>query len=152
MPRGLISLIIIILLPVSAISETQYSISGKVVDHESGQPISGASVTLKGTHIGSATDNDGEFQISDLSTDQITIVVTRIGYIKLEKAVDLKKDEIVYIEVSLKSESIKLDKINVTASRFAEESFESAASVTVSSKREIILPGRNFMFSITYGG
>ncbi|MCX8019602.1 MAG: SusC/RagA family TonB-linked outer membrane protein [Chitinophagaceae bacterium] len=47
-------------------------ITGKIVD-ESGTPVSGASVLIKGTRIGSAADNDGVFRIQAKTGDVLVI-------------------------------------------------------------------------------
>ena len=55
-------------------------IQGKVVDNNN-QPISGATVTLKGKKTGTSTDANGEFKLNSNSRDTITkVVVNYIGY------------------------------------------------------------------------
>ena len=38
-------------------------IKGKVLEHENGEPIIGATVLIKGTTVGTSTDLDGTFAI-----------------------------------------------------------------------------------------
>ncbi|MBS1666425.1 MAG: carboxypeptidase-like regulatory domain-containing protein [Bacteroidetes bacterium] len=55
-------------------------IQGKVVDNNN-QPISGATVTLKGKKTGTSTDANGLFKLNSNSHDTITnVVVNSIGY------------------------------------------------------------------------
>jgi len=59
---------------------TGYSqISGTVIDEEANQPLPGATVVIKGTQIGTTTDFDGLFSISDASEGD-TLVITFIGF------------------------------------------------------------------------
>ena len=59
---------------------TGYSqISGTVIDEEANQPLPGATVVIKGTQIGTTTDFDGFFSISDAKAGD-TLVFTFIGF------------------------------------------------------------------------
>jgi len=59
---------------------TGYSqISGTVIDEEANQPLPGATVVIKGTQIGTTTDFDGLFSISDAKAGDI-LVITFIGF------------------------------------------------------------------------
>ena len=54
-------------------------ITGTVVDAESNSPLPGATVVIKGTQIGTTTDFDGLFSISEASEGD-TLVITFIGF------------------------------------------------------------------------
>lgn len=56
----------------------QTEVSGTVISQEDGQPIIGASVMIKGTKTGVATDIDGKFSLNS-SASNPTIVVSYIG-------------------------------------------------------------------------
>lgn len=58
---------------------SQSKITGVVVDGEFNQPLAGASVVVKGTTAGTATDFDGKFEIST-SEKAGVIVVSFLGY------------------------------------------------------------------------
>ncbi len=59
---------------------TGYSqISGTVIDEEANQPLPGATVVIKGTQIGTTTDFDGLFSISEAKAGDI-LVITFIGF------------------------------------------------------------------------
>ena len=59
---------------------TGYSqISGTVIDEEANQPLPGATVVIKGTQIGTTTDFDGFFSISEAKSGD-TLVFTFIGF------------------------------------------------------------------------
>ena len=48
-----------------AIAQTPKTITGIVISEEDNQPVVGASVLLKGTSIGTTTNMDGKFSISN---------------------------------------------------------------------------------------
>ena len=59
----------------------QYTtISGTVVDAETGNPLPGANVTVIGETLGAATDADGEFSFTMALDREIKLVVTYMGY------------------------------------------------------------------------
>ena len=64
------------------ILEIDKNLSGKVTD-DSGQPLIGATVLLKGTTIGTVTDIDGSFDLS-VPENAETLIVSYIGYISQE--------------------------------------------------------------------
>jgi len=68
---------------------SQYTISGKVFDAETKEPIPFASILLQGTTVGVSTDFDGNFQ---LTTDKISdsILVAYIGYKRTKLAIKNK--------------------------------------------------------------
>src|SRR5450631_3924802 len=62
----------------------QETIIGKVIDPD-GKPITGASVTVKGTQKGVLTNKDGEFTISASKGD--VLIITYVGFASTEVTV-----------------------------------------------------------------
>ena len=54
-------------------------VSGVVLSAEDDEPIIGASGLVKGTHIGTVTDIDGDYVIDNLPSDAKTLVISSIG-------------------------------------------------------------------------
>ena len=59
-------------------SQNNFKVTGKVTD-ESGKPLQGATVTVKGTAIATATGEDGSFTINAPSGRE-TLVITSVGF------------------------------------------------------------------------
>ncbi len=57
----------------------QFSVSGKVTDTGNNEPLIGANVMLKGTSVGTVTDEEGRYQL-DFSQKQATLVVSFVGF------------------------------------------------------------------------
>ena len=53
---------------------------GRVVEESTNQPLTGASVIIDGSSIGSVTDIDGNFSLSDIQINEPLIVISYIGY------------------------------------------------------------------------
>ena len=102
---------------VSAVTFAQGTITGKLVDTDNGEPLISASVVVDGTTIGTLSDFDGNFTISDVPSGSQTIVITYIGYATLKQTVEVKNGgstDLGTIEVG--SSAIGLQQVNVVAS------------------------------------
>jgi hypothetical protein len=63
-------------------SATTISISGTVLDMNTGEALTGVEVTIDGTDIKAYSDFDGNFTISELSPGEYDIVASFISYKK----------------------------------------------------------------------
>jgi len=68
--------------------EKEQVIHGKVVREDNGKPLEGASVIIKGTTVGTVTDKDGKFKVTDPNPDvdnntgslSSELVISYVGY------------------------------------------------------------------------
>ena len=58
----------------------QGSVSGRVTDTDTGDPLVGANVLVVGTNLGAATDVNGEFSISRVPAGAQRLNANYIGY------------------------------------------------------------------------
>jgi iron complex outermembrane receptor protein len=82
-------------------------LTGKVTD-ETGSPIPGASVQVKGTSTGASSTADGTFKLN-VPGNATTLIISYIGYVRQEVTITGKTE----IAVSLKSESTTLTDVVV---------------------------------------
>ncbi|MEJ7739563.1 MAG: carboxypeptidase-like regulatory domain-containing protein [Chitinophagaceae bacterium] len=104
----------------------QKTVSGKVTN-AANQPLAGASVEVKGTNIGTTTDDEGRFTIN-VPKNQGTLVVTSVGYAGSEVAIGERSS----VDFSLKESTSSLNEIVVTgyASQAKKDITGSVAVVT----------------------
>lgn len=69
-------------------------LSGRIVDGKSGDPIPGATVQIKGTTHGVATDGEGRFAFVTGQPFPYTLIITSVGYKKAELIVEHGQVEI----------------------------------------------------------
>ena len=74
---GLVTAILFLFSPM--VTAQSLSISGKVIDKNSQEPVIGASVLIEGTSNGTITDLDGNFMLSNVPSKG-NLVVSYIGY------------------------------------------------------------------------
>lgn len=82
--RTALSLILGLCLSIGAMAQN-WVVTG-VVQDDAGEPITGASITVKGSKIGTVTDIDGNFRLT--TTKGVTIVASFIGYKPVELVAD----------------------------------------------------------------
>lgn len=82
-----------------------------VVKDQSGQPLPGVSVTIKGTQIGAATDANGAFTLKAETSKAKTLAVSFMGY----KAQEIEIGATVVFAIALEEETKGLDEVVVTA-------------------------------------
>lgn len=105
-------------------------ISGAVAD-SNGQPISGATVLIEGTSVGTTTNINGEFSISAPANG--TLSVSFIGYESVQVPIAGKT----WISVSLKEDTHAIDDVIVVAYGTAKkESFTGSVAVVKSEELE----------------
>ena len=88
-------------------SPEQQSVTGRVLD-ENGEPVIGATVSVKGTNVTSVTDFDGNFSIK--ASRGATLVVSFVGYGTREVRVDGSN-----LIVNLQQDAQMLNEVVVTA-------------------------------------
>lgn len=90
---------------VQRVQQNGKRITGKVIDN-TGEPVIGASVTVKGTTNGTITDMDGNFTLDNASG---TLVVSFIGYSPVEVNIGGKTS----FTVTLREDDELLDEVVV---------------------------------------
>ncbi len=126
--RKFLLLLIIVNLSVGA-AIAQVRISGKLTDSEDGQPIPFATVTVKGTTIGVATDANGAYTISaPLSGSQI-LVFSNVGYDTREVAYNNNTKS--PLNIKLSKSSLVIDDVVVTGFADVKKQTFTGSSVKV---------------------
>ena len=96
-------LLYLFLLIAISVSAEQFLIKGKVVD-ENNEPMIGATVYVKGTNHGTATDIDGNYSIVVEKGE--TLKITYVGY--YSKEIEVLNDSSLIIESRNNRQMIKL--------------------------------------------
>jgi hypothetical protein len=113
------------------------SISGKVVDLMSEQPLIGVTIIVSGTTFGSTTDQNGEFIINNVPVGSYQLKASAIGYETIIKP-DIIVNSVrpVSIDFALKESVIQIQDVTVTSDYFQKDPHQ-VTSVTSFSYEEI---------------
>ncbi len=86
--KSVAAVICILFLPVAVFAQNG-NLEGTITQLNSIAGLSGASVYLKDTGFGSATNSQGQYLIKDIPSGQYTLVVSNIGYFTLKSEISI---------------------------------------------------------------
>jgi len=109
-------------LAVSLYAGTTGKITGTITDAETGEPLIGANILVKGTALGAAADMDGYFMILNVPPGKYTIQAMFIGY-NTKEISDLR----VNIDLTAKIDIV-----------LSETTLETSETITIVAEREAI--------------
>lgn len=97
------------------LSFSQGLLEGKVVDTESGEPLIGATIAIKGTTKGTATELDGNFSLEAEAGTHV-VEITYVGYLEKEIEVTVNNEETTSLgEIDLQPDAIGMEEVRVVA-------------------------------------
>ncbi|MBW8199152.1 TonB-dependent receptor [Flagellimonas abyssi] len=105
------------------------SLSGKVTDN--GDPLPLANVLLKGTEIGTATDIDGVFELTDIPAGDYMILVTSLGYQPYQTKINIEAGANKTVNIQLEASAQSLEETVVTGTLKPVSRLESPVPVEV---------------------
>ncbi|MFA6572172.1 MAG: TonB-dependent receptor, partial [Bacteroidota bacterium] len=124
------------------------SLGGVVMSMETSETLIGASVFIKGTKLGSYTNKNGFFSIKNIPPGERTVIISFLGYEKLETKINFKIKESIQKKFYLKTSSIKTNGVSVEAEREIEkrEITISKVNIPVEQLKEIRIGGEADVF------
>lgn len=93
------------------------NIVGHVVDKNTKEHLSYITVALKGTTVGTVTDNTGHYFLKNLPQGEFVLEVSSVGYKTVRKNVLLKKGVTLEIDFEIEEDMVALDGVVVSANR-----------------------------------
>ncbi len=116
------------------------SIRGFVYEESSGEPAMFSNVVLDGTKIGTVTDANGFFNLSQVPVGTYTINVSYIGFDAISSSVEVVPNKINNEKFYLKESSIQLNTIQLSAERQESKTSVNTSVVKLTSKSLKKLP------------
>jgi len=108
-------------------TKTDANIVGHVASN--GKHIPFANIAIKGSTIGTATDETGHYQLINLPAGQHTLTVSVVGYKPEERTVELELNTTIEIKFELEPDILNLDEIVVSANRSEQKRTEAPVIV-----------------------
>lgn len=116
-----------------------------VVKDATGEPVTGASVVVKGTTIGAVTDIDGNFALAGVKPGQV-LTISFLGY----RSVDVKYDG-KPLDVTLEDDSQSLQEVVVTALGIKKDAKKLGYAVSSVTSADLTKTGGSNLASGLYG-
>jgi hypothetical protein len=127
------NLFLLIFFTITLPSMGQYVSSGYITDNSSGENIPFATISIKGTNIGTVSNNYGFYSLTIdkkyIVDGKVTLVFSFVGYDKIEKTVSISDD--VSIDIKLKKSLVKLSSVDIVAQRKVENERLRSADMSV---------------------
>lgn len=93
------------------------TITGHILNSKNRAHIPFLNITIKGTTIGTMSDASGHFVLRDIPIGNQTIVVSGIGFKKVETPVSVQKGRQTELAIETEEEAISMDEVVVSANR-----------------------------------
>jgi TonB-linked SusC/RagA family outer membrane protein len=117
-------------------------LKGKIIA-ESGVPLEGVSVSIKGTDNGTTTDKEGDFFLKNVDVNGV-LVVSSVGYDKQQFSIKGKT----YIALQLKAAVANLDEVQVIAYGQTTKRLNTGSVSTIKSKDIEKQPVNNVLYAL----
>ena len=95
------------------------NVHGQVINKDTKKLLSFINVTLKGTTIGTVTDESGHYFLKNLPEGTFTVEASSVGYKSTSKQVVLKKGKSIELNMEIGEDMVALEGVVVSANRNA---------------------------------
>ncbi len=134
MRQGIVSLLLLVCMFVSATAQNKLTLSGVVKD-TGGEPLVAVAVSIKNTATGAYTDAKGRYTLS-VETGEYTLVVSMMGYETQERKIDVKNHQ--KLNFVLKESSVNLDAVQVYGKSKSQQIREGAYAVNALNVKSMV--------------
>jgi hypothetical protein len=105
------------LLSSGAYCQDRCVLSGNVIDRNSGQPIPGVNIIVRGEKIGTTTDTSGIFRLNIPTRQSRIVVFSHIAFQKETRLVSFDSSGEARLRISLISDTIRLSEVLITGKK-----------------------------------
>jgi TonB-dependent receptor len=105
----------IICIAFNAQAQLTNTVTGKIFDAETKEPLPGATVRIENTIKGTTTNINGGFRLSNIGAEKVTLVISYISYSEQKIALDFSGNKTQNITVKMTPASAELDAVEITA-------------------------------------
>ncbi len=123
-------------------AQVTYTLSGKVTDVSTGEPLIGATLQLENTTVGTVTDVDGNYKLSiDLPSGDYQLKISSIGYEVQFQNISLNNQVDISLDISLQEDYLRLNEVVVTGTSVATSKRQLGNAISTISKDDIASSG-----------
>jgi hypothetical protein len=127
------------MISILSVAQTTGSFKGKIIEHATKQPVTGASVVIDKIQLGVATDPTGAFTITNIPVGTYSVTISYIGFqTKNISEITITANKTYYSEIELLEEVSRMNEVTVTATTFKGENNPLTPVSTFSYSREEI--------------
>ena len=108
--------LLVILTALGSANAQDATIQGQVTNAKQ-KPVPNINVSLQDTRYGSATDNQGQYSITNIPAGDYTLVVSGVGYTNQRKSISIESNEALSVNVTLSNSDEQLQQIVVEGNK-----------------------------------
>jgi len=97
-------------------------VKGQLLDKNTNEPLSFANIAVKGTQIGTVSDFEGKYTLSNIKAGKHVIQISYVGYKPEEREITLSEGQVLTLDVAMTMEAIMADEVVVTAQAMGQAS------------------------------
>jgi TonB-linked SusC/RagA family outer membrane protein len=128
---GRLSVSAIVMAPmIAAAQQPTGTISGRVIDRGTQQPIVGVTVRVVGTARGAQTGEQGTYRITGVPAGAVSVQALRIGYAAVTRPLTITNGESASLDFALEPAATQLDVVQVTATGAEQSRRESGVATS----------------------
>lgn len=140
MKKIFLTCLLIMTIVVPVISGTTGKLAGRITD-ENNQPLAGVNIFLKGTTLGTASDQDGYYFIINIPPGKYKVEFSFIGYkTRIVQNVQIASDKTTQLDAKLESSVLEGETVTVEAERPVVELNVTSSVTTVGSEEMEVMP------------
>lgn len=113
---------------------------GNVYDKDSAEPIGFATVKFEGMPIGTTTDVNGFFSLSELKAGTYNLVVSYLGYDDYKAEIKLEKGQILFQNIYIKESGQRIETVTISGKKEQAKSDVQISKIAVTAKQIRALP------------
>ena len=140
--RNLFCFVVLIFLTasLSAQKTDRGTVRGNIFDKETAQPVGFATVRIEGANLGTISDVNGFFSISEVPAGQHKLIVSLTGYSTWSADITIQKNEILYQNVNISESGQNLDEILISGKKEQAKADVQISKLSVTPKQIRSLP------------
>ena len=96
-------------------------ITGKVITDAHQTGLKGVNIVIKNPSTGTTTNAQGEFEIKNMPSGKILLVVSHIGFQTKQISVNIEENKTVELTIFLKQTTVPLNKVVVTSTKYEKQ-------------------------------
>ena len=125
------------LVPLTSYGADTGTVRGRIIDKADGEGVYGASVTIAGTTIGTATDMNGNFVLQNVPAKSQKLSVSIVGYAPTTQTVTVGTGQTASVSLQLGQTTIMASEVIVGASLYKQDRLDVPVTVNVVSQEKI---------------
>ncbi len=117
------------------------SITGVIINGETGDPLANVQVSLEGTGLGNVTNSEGRYLILNVPAGELEMVAQLIGYREARRTLSMGDGASEVMDVSMFPRAVELEGVVVTGTAIAAQQREIGNSISMVTSEELAYAG-----------